>query len=207
MMKRFAMLLALGLCAAPLANAQAPVRLPPLDPASHDTEQKQAAEAFQAARKAPMTGPFLTMMRSPVLMSAVRGVGDYLRFGSAIGTTLSEFVILVTAREWGQDYEWNTHKPIALTRGISAATIDAIADGRRPEAMTADEALCYDFVIDLIRTKRVSDPTYARAAARFGEKGVVDLTGIAGYYSLLAMQLNVARTDPGAPYRLPRFPD
>jgi 4-carboxymuconolactone decarboxylase len=105
------------------------------------------------------------------------------------------------AREWRQDYEWSFHAPIALKQGIAQSMIDAVAAGRRPAVLTADEAIIYDFTIELLRDKQVSDPVYARARSRFGDKGVVDIVGLAGYYTLQAMILNVARTPAvaGAP--------
>jgi 4-carboxymuconolactone decarboxylase len=188
------------------ATAQAQERLAPVPPAQYTAEQAQAAKAFEAARQAPPSRPFGLMMRSPDLMTAARSMGDHLRYKSAIGNTLSEFTILVTAREWSQEYEWNIHAPIAAKQGIDPAKIDAIAKGKRPVGMTVEEAVCYDFVVELIRTKQVSDAIYARALKQYGEQGVVDLTGIAAYYSLLSMEMNVARTDPGGPLRLPKLP-
>ncbi len=183
-------------------------RMPPLPAARYDAAQREAAEAFLQARKVPPFGPFSRLIRSPQVMTTARSMGDYLRYDPAIGTTLSEFVILVTAREWRQDYEWSLHAPIALKQGIKPEVVEAIADGRRPEGMSADEALAYDFSIELHRNRQVSDATYARTLKRFGEKGVVDLTAINGYYAFLAMQLNVMRAspEPGGPTlaRLPR---
>jgi 4-carboxymuconolactone decarboxylase len=146
-------------------------------------------------------------MHSPQVMSQARAMGDYLRYKSAIGTTLSELVILVTAREWTQDYEWHVHYPIALKAGIKASVADAIADGRRPEGMSDDEDIVYSFSIELHRNKRVSDATFARADKRFGKQGVVDLTAINAYYTLLAMQMNVAQYElPAGGKKLERFP-
>ncbi len=96
--------------------ARAQDRLPPIPPANYDEAQKKAAEEFLAARKVPVFGPFHPLMRSPELMNVARSMGDYLRYKSALGTTLSELVILVSAREWAQDYEWYVHAPIALNR-------------------------------------------------------------------------------------------
>jgi len=193
-----------GLAAGPAAAQE---RLPTIPPASYSAEQKQAAADFEAARKVPVFGPFEPLMYSPEVMSQARAMGDYLRYKSAIGTTLSELAILVTAREWSQDYEWYVHHPIALKAGIKPALADAIADGRRPEGMSQDEEIVYEFSTELHRTKRVSDRTYARAEARFGKRGVVDLTGINAYYTLLAMQLNMAQYDiPKDGQKLPRFP-
>ena len=187
--------------------AAAQERLPTIPPASYSPEQKQAALDFEAARKTPVFGPFEPLMHSPQVMSQARAMGDYLRYKSAIGTTLSELAILVTAREWSQDYEWTVHQPIALKAGIKADIADAIADGRRPAGMSDDEEIVYEFTTELLRTKRVSDRTFARADKRFGKQGIVDLTGIAGYYTLLAMQLNVAQyAGPKDSLRLARFP-
>ena len=170
----------------------AQTRLPTIPPASYSPEQKQAAMDFETARKVPVFGPFEPLMYSPQVMSQARAMGDYLRYKSAIGTTLSELAILVTAREWTQDYEWYVHYPIALKAGIKPTILDAIADGRRPQGMSDDEETVYEFSMELHRTKRVSDVTFARAEKRFGKQGVVDLTGINAYYTLLAMQLNMA---------------
>ncbi len=188
----------LVLVAALMPASHAAERLPTIPSAQYTDEQKQAAEEFVAARKVPVFGPFEPLMHSPQVMSQARSMGDYLRHKSAIGNTLSELAILVTAREWTQDYEWYVHQPIALKAGIAPDVVGAIADGRRPSAMSEDETTVYDFSTELHRNKRVSDATYARAEKRFGKKGVVDLTGINAYYALLAMQLNVAQ------YALPK---
>ena len=183
-------------------------RLPTIAPEQYTAEQKKAAEDFLAARKVPVFGPFEPMMHSPEVMSIARSTGDYLRYHSAIGNTLSELVILVTAREWSQDYEWYVHQPIALKAGISKDIADAIADGRRPVAMSADAEIVYDFTVELQKNKRVSDATFSRAEQRFGKKGVVDMVAISGYYTSLAMQLNTARYQfSGEGPRLSRFPN
>ncbi len=188
------------------AGAQS--RLPDIPPAQYDADQKKAAEEFQAARKAPLSGPFQTMMYSPEVMSRARAMGDYLRFHSAIGNTLSELVILVTARAWSQGYEWSAHQPLALKAGISRDIVDAIAEGRRPAAMSADEEIAYDFTMELQYNKGVSDTTYAKAEKRWGKKGAVDIAGLSGYYTFLALQLNMARQPvPANAPPLPRFPN
>jgi 4-carboxymuconolactone decarboxylase len=145
-------------------------RLPTIAPEQYTADQKKAAEEFLAARKVPVFGPFEPMMHSPDIMGMARSMGDYLRYHSAIGNTLSELVILVTAREWSQDYEWNVHYPIALKAGIAKDIADAIADGRRPLGMSADEEIVYDFTTELQKNKRVSDATFNRAEQRFGQE-------------------------------------
>ncbi|HEY8710972.1 MAG TPA: carboxymuconolactone decarboxylase family protein, partial [Burkholderiaceae bacterium] len=183
-------------------------RLPTIPPAQYTDEQKHAAEEFVAARKVPVFGPFEPLMHSPQVMSQARSMGDYLRYHSAIGNTLIELAILVTAREWSQDYEWYVHQPIALKVGIKPEIVAAIADGRRPAGMSDDEEIVYDFSTELHRNKRVSDLTFERAEKRFGKKGIVDLTGINAYYALLAMQLNVAQYAlPQGGKKMVRFPE
>ncbi len=189
-------------------GAPAQDRLPPI-PAERLTDaQKRAIEEFKAARSAEISGPFIAMLRSPEVMSRARAMGDYVRFRSSLPPRLSEFVILMTARAWTQQYEWNAHQPLALKAGLKPEVADAIAEGRRPAHMEEDEEILYSFCDELQRNHSVSDATYARAVAKFGEPGVIDTLGIAGYYTLLAMVLNTARTPlPGAakPARAP-FP-
>jgi 4-carboxymuconolactone decarboxylase len=182
-----------GLSTLPSLAVQAEERLPIIPPAQYTAEQRQAAADFEAARKVPVFGPFEPMMHSPQVMSHARAMGDYLRYKSAIGNTLSELAILVAAREWMQDYEWSVHYPIALKAGIRQEIADAIGAGQRPAAMSTDEEIVYDFASELLKNKQVSDATFERAKSRFGTKGVVDLTGIIGYYTFLAMQLNAAQ--------------
>jgi 4-carboxymuconolactone decarboxylase len=191
---------------APVA-AGAEERLPTIPPAHYTDEQKQAAVEFESARKKPVFGPFEPLMYSPQVMSQARAMGDYLRYKSAIGNTLSELVILLTAREWTQDYEWCVHYPIALKAGIRKEVADDIAAGHRPTAMSPDEETVFDFTSELLRDKQVSDATFERAKSRLGMKGVVDMTGIVGYYTFLAMQLNVAQYPVGGDgKKLPRVP-
>ena len=188
--------------------AHAAERLPTISPESYTSEQKKAADEFMAARKVPVFGPFEPMMHSPEVMSQARSAGDYLRYKSALGNTLSELVILITAREWTQDFEWAVHYPIAIKAGIKADIASAIADGRRPTGMSEDEEIVYDFSTELHKNKRVSDRTFERAEKRFGKKAVVDLVGINAYYTSLAMQMNVAQYQSSKDgKKLVRFPE
>ena len=182
--------IALGLA----VPAAAQDRMPPI-PAERLTDaQKKAIDEFKAARNVDLSGPFWPLLRSPEVMSRARAMGDYLRFTSVLPPRLSEFAIIITARQWTQQYEWDVHAPLAEKGGLKPAIIAAIADGRRPEAMAEDEDVLYTFCDELHRTQGISDATYARAVKAFGEQGVVDILGISGYYTKLAMVLNTART-------------
>lgn len=183
-------------------------RLPTIPPERYTDEQRKAADDFMASRKVPVFGPFEPLMHSPQVMSQARATGDYLRYNSALGNVLSELAILITAREWAQDYEWYVHYPIAVKAGIKPEIANAIADARRPLGMSEDEEIVYDFSTELHKNKRVSARTFERAEKRFGKKGVVDLTGINAYYTLLAMQMNVAQYPvPKDAKKLTRFPE
>jgi 4-carboxymuconolactone decarboxylase len=175
-------------------------RLGPLALDQMTPEQRAAAQAVIDGPRGALYGPFVPLLRSPELMENAQRMGEHLRYRSAIGTRLSELAILVTAREWNQQVEWAIHAPIAAQSGIPAEVIAAIAARSKPQSMRADEAAVYQFCIELQQQKRVSDPTYSAALALFGEHGVVDLMGINGYYTFLAMVMNAAQTAaPAAP--------
>jgi 4-carboxymuconolactone decarboxylase len=170
-------------------------RLRPIPPDQLTEAQRRAAEAVINGPRGALYGPFVPLLRSPELLENAQRMGEYLRYRSAIGVRLSELAILVTAREWNQQVEWAIHAPIAAQVGIPADVIAAIARRERPGAMLVDESVVHDFCIELHRHKRVSDRIYADALALFGEHGVVDLMGINGYYTFLAMVMNTAQTE------------
>lgn len=183
-------------------------RLSMLSPDQMTPAQRAAAQAVIDGPRGAVYGPFVPLLRSPELMECAQRMGEYLRYRSALGTRLSELAILVTARAWDQQVEWAIHAPIAAQVGIAQTTIDAIAARRRPLAMNAEESAVHDFCIALHTHKRVPDVEYANALALFGEHGVIDLVGINGYYTFLAMVMNAAQTpapsSPAAP--LPDLP-
>lgn len=183
-------------------------RMPEIPPSKMTPEQKKAAEEFKAGRGYEPRGPFAVMLRSPQVMLCAKAMGDYLRFRNVLPKRVSEMVILFTAREWCQQYEWGHHYKIALEEGLDKGVAQAIAEGRRPEKMKDDEAAAYDFANELHRTRRVSDHTYARALAIFGEQGIIDIIGLNGYYTFNAMMMNVSRTrlEDGSEM-LSRFPE
>ncbi|MBI3940723.1 MAG: carboxymuconolactone decarboxylase family protein [Acidobacteria bacterium] len=178
----------------PFMNAEAQNRMPPIPVDKMTEEQKKSVAEFKTARGADLSGPFFPLLRSPEVLNRVRAMGDYLRFKSLLPPRLSEFVILITARQWTQQYEWSAHYAIAIKAGLNPDIARAVAEGRRPEKMAEDEEIVYDFCTELLRNQSVSDVTYARAVAKFGEPGVIDTVGIVGYYTVLAMVLNTART-------------
>lgn len=138
--------------------------------------------------------PFNVYLRSPELAQGLRQVAEYIRFKTSLPQKLNEFAILVTARQWGAQYEWYAHHRLALKAGLNPAIAEELANGKRPTGMDADETAIYNFSQEMHTTHQVSDATYKAAVDRFGEQGVVDLIAVNGYYVMVSMILNVDRT-------------
>ena len=147
-------------------------------------------------------GPFNAWMRSPDLGNRLQNAGEYIRYRTSLPLRLNEFAILITPREWTSQYEWYAHYPLAMKARLDAKVADELALGTRPSAMSDDEAAVYEFCIQLHRTRNVDDMTFNRALALFGERGVVDLIGVSGYYAAVSMTLNVAQPPEGTPLPL-----
>jgi 4-carboxymuconolactone decarboxylase len=211
-----ARILALLILFAAVTGAVAGERFPILKPDQMNAEQKKLIEALlagprgggntspEAVQNMLRGGPFNAWMRSPDLGNRLQNVGEYIRYKTSLPLHLNEFAILITAREWTSQYEWYAHYPLAIKAGLDAKVADELALGKRPSAMSDDEAAVYEFCIQLHRTRKVDDATYNRALALFGERGVVDLIGVSGYYTAVSMTLNVAQVMPpeGAPLPL-----
>jgi 4-carboxymuconolactone decarboxylase len=155
--------------------------------------QRKAYEAIISGPRGGARGPFNALLRSPDLADRVQRVGEYVRFKSSLPQHLNELAILVVARYWSAQYEWYAHRELALKAGLDALIADEIGQGKRPSNMKEEEAAVYDFCKELHENKSVSDATYAKALEKFGERGVIDLIGASGYYTMVSMILNVDR--------------
>ena len=176
-----------------------------IPPEALTPEQKALADAIRAGPRAalknsaaskpgPLGGPFNVLLRSPGVGNIIQKLGEEIRFRSSLPSKLNEFAILITARQWTSQYEWFAHCRLALEAGLDPAIAQDIAHGRRPAKMDADETIVYDFSRELHETRGVSDATYQAALGRFGERGVMDLIAVNGFYVLVSMCLNVDRT-------------
>ena len=192
---------------ASVARAQERMSMIPADKMTD--AQKKAVADYKALRGADLTGPpWSVLLRVPdQVMPALEIRLHYLN-RSVIGPKLTEFAILTAARRWTNNWEWNAHSTAAAAAGLSADIMAAVKDGRRPDRMAEDEALVYDLSLELQNNQSISDATYAKAVAKFGEPGVVELASIQGYYAYLAMVMDVARigVQPNAAQPLERFP-
>jgi 4-carboxymuconolactone decarboxylase len=165
-------------------------------------EQREAIDTYRRSRdEADISGPWIPLLRSPEVLVRTQALGQHLRYKTVLPPHLSELVIIITARHWSQPYEWGLHSPIALKAGVDRAIVDAIGAGRRPERMSAEQGILYEFCAELLETRSISDSTYEQMLARFGETGVIEAASMVGYYAMLAAVLNTARTpaEPGMP--------
>jgi 4-carboxymuconolactone decarboxylase len=169
-------------------------RFRPLSPEEMTADQKRVAQALISGPRGAVRGPFPALLRSPELAERIRHLGDYVRFEAALPPQLRELAILLVARFWSAHYEWHAHQAAALKAGLNPAIPEAIAQGRRPAAMSPDENLIYDFFSQLLTKKDVADDTYKAMVERFGEKTVIELICTAGYYSFISLVLNANRT-------------
>lgn len=190
-------------------SARGAERMPPIASADMTEAQRKVAAEIAAGPRGELRGPFIPLLRSPELASAVQKVGEYLRYRTPLERRLAEMATLIAARHWTQQYEWNSHYEHAMKAGLPPAVAHAIAEGRRPSGMASDEETLYDLLTEALQNKSVCDATYARAVSQFGEQQVIDVLAIVGYYAMLALILNVARKalPEGRPAPLPYFPD
>jgi 4-carboxymuconolactone decarboxylase len=188
------------------AQAQTPRFKPLIESEMTEAQRKAAGEIASGPRgRLNPDGPNALLLRSPELMSRNQKVGEYLRYQSSLPLRLNEFAILITARQWDAQIEWFVHHPLALKAGLAPEVAADLARGLRPAAMKDDEAIIYQFCKELHETKKVSDATFKAMLDKFGERGVIDLVAVTGYYTMLAMVLNVAQQPlpGGAPPPLP----
>jgi 4-carboxymuconolactone decarboxylase len=181
------------------------MRLPELD-LSTLTDQQRALYDRIGGKRGHVRGPFLIWLRSPGLCDRVESLGAYLRWDTTLPERIRELSILVTARFWDAQYSWAAHSEKAIQAGVDATAVEDLAQGRRPTFTHEDETVFYDFATELLTNHFVSQPTYDRALATFGEAGVVDIIGAMGNFSMLALCLNAFQVPLRAEQKAP-FPD
>ncbi len=169
-------------------------RLPLMAVQNMTSEQRTAAEALIAGPRKAVFGPFIPLLRSPVLMERVGKLGEYLRFESVLDARIRELATCIVARHVTNQFEWIMHAPLALKAGVDSQVISNIASGRRPQKMSSDETAAYDFTSELLQHHGVSAASYAEALSAFGEQGVVELAALIGYFTMVSWVMNVART-------------
>lgn len=177
-------------------------RFPLLDEAALDERQREVAAQIASGPRGAVKGPFQILLHHPELALRLQALGEHLRFGTGLPLDLVEFVILLTARHWTCQYEWQAHRRIALnTTPLPEAVIDAIARGETPPDLSPEFEAVYAFTRECLKDGEPSDASYERVEGYFGRRGVLDLIALSGYYALLACVLNTAR--PALPDDMP----
>lgn len=176
-------------------------------PAEADLNEAQRA-LLDAIRSGPRgasitpRGPFAVWMHAPEFGQIAQPVGGFCRYQTSLPARLSEFAILCTAHLWKAQYEWFAHEPLAAKAGVKAKTIQDIKAGRKPASAPKDERAIYGFVQELYKTKRVSDRTYKKLHSMLGDKAMVEMVGLLGYYVMISFTLNVFQMMPPAEAKL-----
>ncbi|HLI84940.1 MAG TPA: hypothetical protein VKV17_13535 [Bryobacteraceae bacterium] len=168
-------------------------RFRPLQYGEMTPEQKTMLEHLFAGERGGARGPFNVLLRSPEAGDLAAQFGGVMRFRTGLPKDVSETIILMTGRYWMAQYEWLAHKKLALENGVKPAIIEAIAVGKRPGGMAPDMEVAYNFIDELLTTHQVSDATFQAAREMYGEKRVVDMAGLSGWYGLVSMVLDVDR--------------
>ncbi len=181
-------------------------RLPEFDRSTATPEQIAVLDEIVNGPRGNLDGPFLSWIHSPELANHAQRLGAFCRYETGLPLRLSELAILVIAAYWRSQAEWHIHQPIAIKAGVAVPVAEAIRQGTVPMFIDDDDRLIYAFATELNETRRVSDQTYEHAVKRFGHVIVVNLTGLLGYYTLVAMTLNVFGNRAHGQVELP-FPE
>jgi len=188
----------------PLNIVEGSDRFPPIDPLLWTADMGEAVAELVASPRGEMRGPFVPLLRSPGLLDRAQKLGAFIRYECSIEPRLREFAICVVARFWSQPYEWNAHARLAKKEGVALATLSSLRDGQSHPDMPVDELLVFDCCTKLLVEHQLDDQTFERAVTMLREQTLIDLAGLCGYYTMLAMVMNLARTPfEGVPFALP----
>jgi 4-carboxymuconolactone decarboxylase len=180
-----------------------PGRAPPYDPDSFTAEQRRVHDLIASGPRGEVAGPLRVWLTNPGLAETAQALGQYARYDSVLPPHLSELAILVTARIWSSGFEWSTHAPIALAAGVPEDVVEAIAHGRVAILGDDEAQAVFDCAVELHRDRAISDAAYGRGLAALGDRGMVDLVGICGYYTLISMTINAFHVPDGEGPALP----
>ena len=155
-----------------------------------DDAQRAVHDRIVAGPRGRIQGPLRAALHNPELADRWQALGALLRYGTTLPPRLSELAILVTGRACRSPFEWYAHRAEAERAGIEAPIIDALLAQAVPPGLTPQELALHRYAVELNRDRSVCDATYATALAHFGERTLVELTALIGYYTMVAMTLN-----------------
>ena len=171
------------------------MRLKLLSPGEMNENQKQTYDEAIAGKRGSAPAPMMAWLNSPEMARHATRLGEQLRFNTMFPPKLSEIAILVTARHWTAHYEWYAHKRLALQGGLKPEIIDAIRDRRAPEFDDPKGRMIYDVAKSLHEAHGLTKGLYDEAVKLLGERGLVEVIGLCGYYTLVSMTLNAFEFD------------
>lgn len=182
-----------------------PSRIPLFPTEAMTDAQRAVYQAIVNGPRGKVVGPLRAALHSPELADRWQRLGELLRYRTSLPPRSSELAILVVARHWDSQFEWYAHAPIAGQAGVPPALIEAIRTSATPGALAAADRAVLDYCAELLREHAVRDTTYAAARELLGDTGIVELTALIGYYSMVAMTLNAHEIPlpPGTPPPLP----
>jgi len=165
-------------------------RVADVAPEDMTVEQKRVYQEIGGVREGLVRGPFPIWLRNPEIADHANRLGNALRLGGKLDRRLFEIMVLVVARYWSAQYEWFVHEKAGLEAGLTQTVVDAIRTRSAPDFAREDERLVYDTITELNETRTLSQPTYDRAVAAFGQDLLIELITAAGFYIMVAMTLN-----------------
>jgi len=171
-----------------------PDRLPMPEEAALTDDQRAARDLISSGPRGGIMGPFIPLLRAPELMTRVQRVGEYLRFDGTLDPDLRELVVLDTAQRCQNAFEWEFHLPIALDCGLPESVVRELVQGRALTSGRPEIRVLWALLDELHRDADVSDATYSAATALLDERQLVEAVACSGYYTMLAMVMNMART-------------
>ena len=163
------------------AAKQPPYRLKDISDAQMNAAQRALRDAIYSGPRGvrkKLTGPFQIWLNAPGVGQLAQALGAHARYHTSLSPRQSETAILATGAIWKAQYEWHAHAPLAEKAGVSPKTVKDIQAGRVPKSAKKDERAIVEFVRELYKTRRVSDRTYKRLHAIFGDTGMVELVEI-----------------------------
>ena len=171
--------------------------------------EEQGAEFDQLAQSRPVRadgtfgGPFDPWIRSPEFSRRVRGLATMLWERTTLDRGMVELAISVTAQLWRSNNEWVAHAPRAVQYGIPQEVLDAVLAGERPSAAADEQVVLFDVCVALHEDRELPPALYRQAVEAFGEQGLVEITGVIGFYTLVAMTLTSFAVEPDADIDVP----
>jgi 4-carboxymuconolactone decarboxylase len=171
-------------------NEETKMRLKLLSPAEMNLDQKQTYDEAIAGKRGAAPPPMMAWLNSPEMARHATRLGETMRFNTMFPPKLSEIAILVTARHWSAHYEWWAHKRLALKGGVDPKIIDAIRDRRTPQFDDPKAQMIYEVATSLHEGHGLSRALYDDAVKLLTERGLVEIIGLCGYYTLVSMTLN-----------------